>query len=77
MRTHTKILKNKKADEIGALGVDTEELLEGKQPWLKRVSNIKDNDGCSDKIKVAMQMGVDPEDIDTLLSVLSRRSQAS
>ena len=54
MRTQTKILK--KADEIGALGNDTDDLLEGTAPWLERVSNIKDDDGCSDKIKVAMQM---------------------
>ena len=61
MRTQTKILK--KADEIGALGIDTDNLLEGTPPWLERVSNIKDNDGCSDNIKVAMQMGADPEDL--------------
>ena len=60
-RTQTKILK--KADEIGALGIDKDDLLEGATPWLERVSNIKDDDGCSDKIKVAMQMGVDPEDL--------------
>ena len=53
-RTQTKILK--KADEIGALGIDKDDLLEGATPWLERVSDIKDDEGCSDKI--AMQMGV-------------------
>ena len=32
MRTQTKILK--KADEIGALGIDTDDLLGGTAPWL-------------------------------------------
>ena len=49
----------KKVDEIEALGIDKDNLLEGAKPWLERVSDIKDDEGCSDKI--AMQMGVDPE----------------
>ena len=59
--TVTKIPK--KADEIGALGSDTDDLLEGATPWPARVSNIKTNDGCSDKFKVALQMGIAPEDL--------------
>ena len=50
----------KKVDEIEALGIDKGDLLEGARPWLEGVSDIKDNDGLSDKI--AMQMSIDPEE---------------
>jgi hypothetical protein len=50
----------KKVDEIEALGIDKGDILEGARPWLEGVSDIKDDNGCSDKI--AMQMSVDPED---------------
>ena len=51
-------------DEIGALGPDTDDLLSGTTLRPARVSNIiMTNDGCSDKIKVAVQMGVAPEDL--------------
>ena len=59
--TVTEILK--KADEIGALGIDTDDLMEGATPRPMIISNIKINDSCSDKIKVALQMGVAPEDL--------------
>ena len=59
--SQTNILK--KAGEIGALGTVTDDLLEGTAPWPERVSNIRTNDGCSDKNKVAMQMGVGLEDL--------------
>ena len=59
--SHTKILKQ--ADEIGTLGTDTDNLLSGTTLRPARVSNIMTNDSCSDKIKVAMQMGVAQEDL--------------
>ena len=53
-----------KANEGGYSGPNTDDLLSGTTLRPARVSNIiTTNDGCSDKIKVAVQMGVAPEDL--------------
>ena len=51
------------SDEGGYSATGTDDLLEGATLRPERVSNTRNNDGCSDKFKVALQMGVDPEDL--------------